>query len=1258
MEPQQSHNPDVLCSPKPTLEAVEKLSIITLAALQQLQDKQLGPSVSSDQIEQVLREKVKGRAALFVSWSDRLAMPGWGSKMLKKANPNGYNVPGCPDVSALEDFFGLKQTEQPSPDRRTEPNTCSYVHIGPTVSELCSWLLGNADGSVRRAIIGAIRWGIPQASYGIEPVIASLLHEPKNEYEFYCAVSWCLRVGNVPIRPGTHPGWISHHPDSLRASHLASAWRIVHTMITDPGSLCSVLNEESTAKGLSRPIAHELSRMLFGPDPPIDHTCLVRGIVQRIRHLPSIVVNVAPDVIGLFGRCALTIAASSPKLARSLLSILSPQGLKASTLKTLSKQDSPEYATLVHEFNSDCVGITALVRLFSCAETFSSANLPADVAESLIKLSARLVLYPALSFAEERLSQIYLPRRSHAFHDASYLLFVLAKNLGIRGMRALSLRPRPAAGFDDESSWDSYQERCAQNLLQIGSNLTQTVKRLGLERELHPLIFSSYGLVAMMEDRCIPLKSIEFLSALPQHERSPIIVQALSNPYWCSAFPAFPPSLEVLLIIAKHLSKHKLDEDSMFMMSKMTPPRPDGESLRFLLSSPEGDLPFRIYSGPPLDSDDPWWLQQEEHLTICDQFPPYQELESKSDLYTYADGAPHFCDRIRFLYRFSSICQRTTEPVEVLYNRLGQPDSHFARKYNVVAEMIECSKPLSTGEVVQHFEKLAKAYMQLANSTESLTDADYLRYIIIPLHQKLIAGADADKLGWRRAARDHPDKYGNRDLEREVQAFSAYLRLFGHFESHVLYTRFSRYFCSDHFSPIGSEAISPEDYIKQIDCYRSALAEDRFSFADFKYPQDPSVLCVAIGGKATESSEFLKDISEGSLQATSRQSVIHPPIATLKVREVLRSSQSISPLPEVMQRVVEFQKLISERSAGTRLEKDIEYEGGTLRRRLLDQAQALRKIEGPQAIFARQHISRLETVAAALASVKELNVFLECCAKAQPAYGKEIDSQVIQVIRKLGVQALQENLPSRHRSWTDPVYDPREQLEGCVGVIREELRDAKLPLSPEARKMWKRAFSVRALEDEVERLHALDLQVAGVGEAIVIDVRKSGEFLANISGYVCHTCIEPYPFAQLLEQKKTFFDLHPNASFYTFARRYKDGPRLVGGTFILDVTTDTNEHVWLLRAFNPIQSITLGADVGALFEGFIDAITPSARAEGVKYIAVPYDMYSGRTQTNRPTAHAYIAGKYYGQPQIMKLAPHQPLNSLPVTQACVVRIVE
>jgi hypothetical protein len=133
---------------------------------------------------------------------------------------------------------------------------------------------------------------------------------------------------------------------------------------------------------------------------------------------------------------------------------------------------------------------------------------------------------------------------------------------------------------------------------------------------------------------------------------------------------------------------------------------------------------------------------------------------------------------------------------------------------------------------------------------------------------------------------------------------------------------------------------------------------------------------------------------------------------------------------------------------------------------------------------------------------------------------------------------------------------------------------------------------------------------------------------------------------------------HRGSRFFVFTRGADATARNIGGAFVFNVRTEDGEKAYLIRGFNPTQTTSLEVDVGAFFEHFVDLVAARAAKNGVKRIVVPYDLYSGRAQTNRPSVHAYIADRYYKEGSVTKLRKHEPLNGIVVTLACVVRNVE
>jgi hypothetical protein len=113
-------------APAPSPEAVKNLAHITRAALEALS---LGCSFN----------RPSGTEDIAESQSE------W---LLKT-----YNFPGCPDASKLLDFFAGEGTKFVWPNYN--------IHIDPTVSELCAWLIRHGDDSIRSDIATAVSWGVP-----------------------------------------------------------------------------------------------------------------------------------------------------------------------------------------------------------------------------------------------------------------------------------------------------------------------------------------------------------------------------------------------------------------------------------------------------------------------------------------------------------------------------------------------------------------------------------------------------------------------------------------------------------------------------------------------------------------------------------------------------------------------------------------------------------------------------------------------------------------------------------------------------------------------------------------------------------------------------------------------------------------------------------------------------------------------------------------------------------------------------------------
>gem|GEM_PF-6723225 len=231
------------------------------------------------------------------------------------------------------------------------------------------------------------------------------------------------------------------------------------------------------------------------------------------------------------------------------------------------------------------------------------------------------------------------------------------------------------------------------------------------------------------------------------------------------------------------------------------------------------------------------------------------------------------------------------------------------------------------------------------------------------------------------------------------------------------------------------------------------------------------------------------------------------------------------------------------------------------------------------------------------------------------------------------------------RMWFSGDYSDREQLEGCVALLEEVIRNASLELSEHGRRLWKRIFSIRELQHEVARLHALDLGDRRLSKKITLRIHEGSAFLVDHARYLCDTCL----------RDRSILKTHDTAQFFLFSRGEEESCRNVGGSFVFTVTTDAGEKAYMIRGFNPTQSTAMQIDVGSFFEQFVDMLAMCARHEDIRYILVPYDRYSGRAQTNRPAVMAYISDRYYKDGAEVKLTKHVHLNGVVVVQGCKIR---
>lgn len=216
-------------------------------------------------------------------------------------------------------------------------------------------------------------------------------------------------------------------------------------------------------------------------------------------------------------------------------------------------------------------------------------------------------------------------------------------------------------------------------------------------------------------------------------------------------------------------------------------------------------------------------------------------------------------------------------------------------------------------------------------------------------------------------------------------------------------------------------------------------------------------------------------------------------------------------------------------------------------------------------------------------------------------------------------------------------------VEFFGGIIRSDvMRD--LELTDHQTKRAGSAVQVKALTAELERIEGL--ATAGTE---VIGLRPTRGILAELSGFVCDAC---------WTREDDIVSRYPNLTTVVFVKNPGSAnERLCGATVVLKVRSEATESspaedVLVVRGFNPLQNTITQLKADQFFEGFIGWLEGVARAEGVSKIVIPGGV-AGGSQTNRPTIHTYVSGRY-GRTPIVPLSSEvrSTFNGYDISRSC------
>ena len=175
------------------------------------------------------------------------------------------------------------------------------------------------------------------------------------------------------------------------------------------------------------------------------------------------------------------------------------------------------------------------------------------------------------------------------------------------------------------------------------------------------------------------------------------------------------------------------------------------------------------------------------------------------------------------------------------------------------------------------------------------------------------------------------------------------------------------------------------------------------------------------------------------------------------------------------------------------------------------------------------------------------------------------------------------------------------------------------------------------LKEVADKMTALD---SGKGNFKVQCCPDRG-FIGEMSGYLADVCYTAeYP---LLAR-------HPNLVPYKFiAEQDSDNKEFLGSVLVFELEDEDNNKVALLRAFDIPREHEV--NVGEFVENFINKITPSLQARGVKKIIIPGD---DGAISNYPLTISHMHKEYINGQNRMSLGKHFAFNGYDITDNCYV----
>ncbi len=1070
------------------------------------------------------------------------------------------------------------------------------LSIHSHVLEMASWLLSQRHEPTKQHLIKALANGTPLPGSGVENLIQAWLEEPGSTQEFYAAVSWCVNHRTVPVSRTFEPPCFHTSADLKRAEALSTAWSVLRTILEEPSLAQDTIGRHFSSRSNSALVARELMLLLNNGSGVLDaFQDLLEKLQKREERRPHSCAALSAAAFFF----ALTAGLDDPELSSIFLKVARGEPFSRSQIEAFVRRRDP-FQSSENRYNTTARTKWSASHFFERLEQIDPEALSEHDWIKLIKIGRKL--FPS--------REPYTPESA-----ISKSLFTVAAacedqfNLHEVDFLRLFLRGEERSNDDQyDDTWDREEGEILRNGV---DGLIKSLQTLGLEQELISCIFTDHTLNNLGP---VTAECVDHAASIPPEKRVPILQRALRMP---EILGCIGPSIEALHIVANTPGISNLNE-RIWVTGVFDTESRRAEILSFLEA---GD---RQLKEPAVE-----WQPRTSVNSILQRQVYYRSTELE--------------DRLSFIEYFAPLIAITDIPIEALYKRLDDPAyPSFSRRTSLVSYMFRFSQPIPESQAFSLFDNLVGSYKSLWNDPHAA----------VTLHMHL--------LNLSPFSASYENEHGAIDLINEVNIFKEHLRVFGRTPLSNLY-RSKAQRSGDEEDPMLLKSDSLVDSsagLRALDTSRLQLIQKRINDGSLKVQDlveshDFDLLVAALrleGGEAEAARQRLSiQLSSNTyLQPRPLERRPSSPLAQVRVHTVTRSSRSEEVQQGCLEQVRQLRECFTDPSLFQDLNKVIEQQRAIVSTFISVRMNELLSQSGNAQKFALQSLEHLMAMKNELAASKSAEQFINACARPQSALGKRLDEAVTHSSRVVGFRAVQELIPSRLRGWSTDEYTPREHLEGCASLLDEVVRHASLDLTPNGRALWKRIFSVRSLQHEVARLHSLDLATQQFGKDVTLSVYKGSPLLADNAGYLCQTCL----------RDKYILESNRGSTFFVFTRGEEPSERNIGGAFVFNVRTEDGEKALLIRGFNPTQTTSLEVDVGAFFEHFVDLLAARAAKNGVKRIVVPYDVYSGRAQTNRPSVHAYIASKYYKDGSVTKLRKHKPLNDIVVTLACVVRNVE